>query len=79
MFHNNLCVFITKSVFLYLLHLPSLHKSLVYSPFIYVLYNEYSADVQGEYSSAKYIYEKLRNSEETFQAKMMWFFENYYS
>ena len=54
MFHNNLCVFIIISALLYLLHLLSLHKSLVYPAFIYILYDEFSKDGRGEYSSAKY-------------------------
>ena len=35
-FHNSLCVLITISTLLQLPHLLSLHKSLVYLPFIYV-------------------------------------------
>ena len=35
-FHNSLCVLITISALLQLPHLLSLHKSLVYPPFIYV-------------------------------------------
>ena len=38
MFHKNLCVFIIISALLYLLLLLSLHKSLFYPPFIYILY-----------------------------------------
>ena len=45
--HKNLCVFIIISVLLYLLHFLSLHKSLIYSTFIYVLYDECSEDVTG--------------------------------
>ena len=56
MFHINLCFFIIESALLYQLHLLSLHKLLFYPPFIYIyiLYDECSADVIGEYSSAKY-------------------------
>ena len=54
MFHSNFCVFIIISALLYLLHLLSLHKLLLYLPFIYILYDECSEDVRGEYSSAKY-------------------------
>ena len=39
---------------LYLLHFLSLHKSLFYPPFVYILYDECSEDVPGEYSLAKY-------------------------
>ena len=53
-FGNNLCVFIIISALLYLLHLLSLHKLLVYPPFLYILHVECSEDVTGEYSSAKY-------------------------
>ena len=48
----HLCIII--AALLYLLHFLSLHKSLVYPPFVYILYDEYSEDVTREYSSAKY-------------------------
>ena len=48
----HLCIII--SALLYLLHFLSLHKSLVYPTFVYILYDECSEDVTGEYSSAKY-------------------------
>ena len=50
----HLCIII--SALLYLLHLVSLqlHKSLVYPSSVYILYDEYSEDVTGEYSSVKY-------------------------
>ena len=48
----HLCIIITA--LLHLFHFLSLHKSLVYSPFVYILYDECSEDVTGEYSSAKY-------------------------
>ena len=38
----------------YLLHFLLLHKLLVNSPFMYVLHDECSEDVTGEYSSVKY-------------------------
>ena len=41
-FHNNLCLLVTTSALLYLLHLLLLHKSLVYPPFIYASYDECS-------------------------------------
>ena len=47
-------IYIIISAFSYLLHFLSLHKSLVYPPFVYILYNEYSEDVTGEFSPAKY-------------------------
>ena len=53
-FHNNLCVFIIISTLLYLLHLLSLHKSLIYPPFVFILYDKCIEDVTGEYSSVKY-------------------------
>ena len=45
---------IIVSTLLYLLHFLSLHKSLVYPPFVYILYDECTDDVTGEYSPAKY-------------------------
>ena len=48
----HLCIIIPA--LLYLLHFLSLHKSLVYPPFVYILYDKYSEDVTREYSSAKY-------------------------
>ena len=39
----------------------SLHKLLVYPPFAYILYDTYSEDVTGEYSSAKYQWRNLGN------------------
>ena len=47
----HLCII---SAVLYLLHFLSLRKSLVYPPFVYILYDECSENVTGEYSSAKY-------------------------
>ena len=44
---------ICVSAFLHLINLLSLHKSLVYPPFVYILYDECSEDVTGEYSSVK--------------------------
>ena len=41
------------SVLLYLLHLLSLHRSLVYPPSIHILYDEYGEDARGEHSFAK--------------------------
>ena len=38
----------------YLLHFLSLHKSLVYPPSVYILYDECSENVTGESSSVKY-------------------------
>ena len=64
-FHNNLCIFIIISALLYLLLLPSLHKSLVYPPFVDILNTECSEDVRGEYSSAKY---QWRNRGDTLSA-----------
>ena len=60
-FHNNLCVFIVISTILYLIYLLSLHKSLVYPPFVYILYDECNEDMTGEYSSARKVFlrEKL--------------------
>ena len=48
----HLCIII--SILLYLIHFLSLHKSLVYPPSVYILYEEFSEDVTGEYSSVKY-------------------------
>ena len=48
----HLCIII--SALLYLIHFLSLHKSLVYPPSVYILYDECSEDVTGEYSSVKY-------------------------
>ena len=48
------------SALLYLLSFISLHKSLFYPPFVYILYGECSEDVTGEYSSAKYQWRKGR-------------------
>ena len=39
---------------LYLFHFVSLRKSLVYPPSVYILYDECSEDVSGEYNSVKY-------------------------
>ena len=47
-----LCIII--SVLLYLIHFLPLHKSLVYPPSVYILYDECREDVTGEYSSVKY-------------------------
>ena len=57
-YHNNLCLFIIISVLLFLLHLLSLHNSLVYPPFVCILYDECSEDETEEYSSAKYQWRK---------------------
>ena len=57
-FCNSLCVFMhlcmITSALLYLLPFLSLHKSLVYPPFVYILYDQCSEDVTREHSSAKY-------------------------
>ena len=55
-FHNSLCVyaFMHYHISLHLIYILSLHKSLVYPPFAYILYDEFSEDMIGEYSSAKY-------------------------
>ena len=37
-----------------LFHFLSLHKPLVFPPFVSILYDECSEDMTGEYSSAKY-------------------------
>ena len=42
------------SALLYLPHFLTLHKSLVYPPFVYILYGECSEDVTEEYSPAEY-------------------------
>ena len=47
----HLCVII--SALLYALYYLSLHKLLVYLPFLYIFYDECREDVTGEYSSAK--------------------------
>ena len=52
--YNNLCVFIITSALLFLIHLLLLQKSLANPAFVYILYDECSADVRGELSSAKY-------------------------
>ena len=52
--HCNLGVFIIISALSYLLHLLSLHKSLVYPRLIYNLYNTFSEDEKEKCSSAKY-------------------------
>ena len=44
----------------YICFRSALHKSLVYPPFIYILYDECSEDVRGKYVTAKY---SVRNSE----------------
>ena len=62
MFYGNLYVFIIKSAILYLLHLYyisfayhlSLHKSLIYPPFVNTLYDECNEDFKREYSSDIY-------------------------
>ena len=54
MLHNKLRVFIIISALLYLLHLLSLHKLLVYQSVVYILHDECGKDVRGEHSSAKY-------------------------
>lgn len=61
MLHNNLSVFIVTSALLYLIHLLSLHKSFVYPPFVYILYDECNEDMTVEYSSARKVFlrEKL--------------------
>ena len=41
------------SALLYLLHLLSIQKVLVNSPFLYLLHDEYSKDVREQYSSAE--------------------------
>ena len=53
----HLCIIITA--LLHLFHFLSLHKSLVYSPFVYILYDVCSEDVTGQFSSVKY---QWRNS-----------------
>ena len=52
--YNSLCVFIVISALLFLIHLLLLQKSLANPAFVYILYDEYSDDVRGELSSAKY-------------------------
>ena len=47
-------LYIIISALLHLLHFLSLHKSLVYPPFVYILYDECSEDVTGEYRFTKY-------------------------
>ena len=53
-----LCIYLLlyqlSYVLSYLFHFLSLHKSLVYPAFVYILYDECSEDMTGEYSSAKY-------------------------
>ena len=53
-------MFYFVSALLHLHHLPSLHKSLFYPTFVYILYDKCCEDVRGESSSAKY---KMRNYE----------------
>ena len=52
-----LCIYVLSYqlsyILLYLLYLLSLHKSLVYPPFVDILYDECNEDMTGEYSSAK--------------------------
>ena len=48
----HLCII--AATLLYLLHLLSTHKSLVYPPFVYILYDDCSEDLTEEYSSLKY-------------------------
>ena len=52
-----LCVYVLSYqlsyVLSYLFYFLSLHKSLVYPAFVYILYDECSEDMTGEYSSAK--------------------------
>ena len=52
-----LCIYVLSYRLSYVLSYPfhflSLHKSLVYPAFVYILYNECSEDMSGEYSSAK--------------------------
>ena len=54
----HLCIYVLSyqlsHVLPYLFHFLSLHKSLVYPDFMYILYDECSADMTGEYSSAKH-------------------------
>ena len=54
MFQNSLCDFIIISAVLYMVHLLLLYKSLVCPHFIYILYDECSDNVRGDYTSAKY-------------------------
>ena len=61
-FYNNLCVYafmyhhVSSRMYVlsYLLHFLSLHKTVVYPPLVYILYDECSEDMTGECSSAKY-------------------------
>ena len=60
-FLNNLCVYafmyyhISCLIYSHILfHFLSLHKSLVYPPFVYILYDECCEEMTGEYSSEKY-------------------------
>ena len=54
-FSNSFCVFIIISDAFYLFHFLSLHKLLLYSSFIYILYDECRENVRGEYSLVEYI------------------------
>lgn len=62
MIHSNLCVFIFIPALLHLLHLLSWHKSLIYLPFTYILYDECGEDMRGEYAMRNYeILEKMQD------------------
>ena len=56
----HLCIIATA--LLYLLHFLSLHKSLVYPPFVYILYDDCSEDLTEEYSSLKYQWHDCRDT-----------------
>ena len=75
-FHYHHGVHVIISTLLYLLHLLSLHKSFVYLPVTYVLYDECSDDVRVECNAIFHMNnEKLRNYSETSRARMVYFLE----
>ena len=53
-----LCIYVLSYqlsyILSYLFQFAALHKSLLYPALVHMLYDEYSEDMTGEYSSAKY-------------------------
>ena len=50
----HLCIIISALLYIIIsIYLLSLHKSLVYPPFVDILYDECNEDMTGEYSSVK--------------------------
>ena len=73
----NLCDFIIISAVLYMLHLLLLYKSLVCPHFICILYDEFSDNVRGEYTSAKYTMGNYETLEKLSELKWCIFLRNF--